>query len=737
MTLVSVPRGSRFVTHVLALALALALAPATAFLPAFAGPASAACPPLVLQPYITVPASAPVEVVAADFTGDGIPDLAATEASTGTIGIFPGIAPGGTFASRIPVAVGDAPFGIATGDLDADGYLDLVIGNIGANTVQVVRGLGSGTFAAPVSFPAGSRPYEVALGDFNSDGIPDVAVANNGEATIRVLIAGNDGAGHWDGTFLPGVAYPTTQLSLAIVAGDYTNDGILDLVATEYSVGSVALFIGNGAGGIGDGTFKPPLHASAGPEPYDLATGDFNEDGKLDLAIANGDAGGLKVMLGTGTGLFPVVNSYLQGTSLSGVAVADFDGDGITDLAASSVLSNALHLMRGIGADGVGNGSYEGPFSISDCCYNVHVIAADLDLDGKPDAVTCGYNSNTLSVFLDGCVPDPNKPVITDIRDVPNDQGGKVYVTWLRSALDATGGPVNSYRVWRLVPPAGTAAMAFAARAASDPTIRREIRTRADGVTEVLFWEALATLPAQRLAGYGYTAATPQDSMRGSNPWFTYRISALTANIEQFYDSEPDSGYSVDNIGPGRPGGFHASTGGTGTTLRWDPSPDADFEKFELHRSSHPEFIPSPATLVAEVTTTEYVDTTWDAWTYKLAARDEHGNVGEWASVDVAATTGLPGRPGTTWLAPPAPNPVRGALDVHYSLASRGPLSLVLFDQAGRRMRTLARGVHPAGEAHVTWDARNDAGSLVAPGLYYLELIAGGRRFVERVALVR
>ena len=728
-------------SHVLARATLLTLLASLSVPPA--GPQAATCPPVAFTPRSSYgTGSGPVEAVAlADFTGDGIPDLAVTEEG-GTVGVLPGLAsagvPNGQFGSRIGTSVGGTPHGIATADLDADGRPDLVLGNVGTHTVQVLRGLGAGTFAAPLSFPAGSRPYEVLTGDFNEDGVVDIATANNGQNSIRVLIGGNDGTGHWNGTFAPAVAYATQELSLAIASGDFNEDGITDLAATESFAQSIAIFLGNGSAGVGDGTFQPALHLVDGAQPYDLTTGDFNEDGHVDLAVASGSTGRLEVFLGNGAAQFPTSTTYLNGVNCSGVAAGDVDGDGILDLMVSAVVEAKLYALPGNGAGGVGNGTFGAAQVFEDCCFPVHVIAADLNADGLADAVTCRYQGSGVSVFLAGCVPDPNRPSITDVRDVPNDQGGKVYVTWLKSALDVTGGPVNSYRVWRLVPPAGAAAMAFAVRAAeAGPTIRREIRIRADGVTEVQFWEALATLPAQRLDGYGYTAATPQDSMKGSNPYSTYRISALTANIDVFYDSDPDSGYSVDNIKPGKVSGLTASTGGTGTTLQWDPSSDADFERFELHRSSDPEFTPTPATLVAALTATEYLDPTWDGWTYKLAALDEHGNVGDWASVEVAATTGVPGRPGTTWLATPAPNPVREALDVHFSLATRGDVSLVLFDQAGRRMRTLARGVHPAGEAHVTWDARDDAGSRVAPGLYYLELKAGGRRFVERVALVR
>src|SRR5262249_11990199 len=145
-------------------------------------------------------------------------------------------------------------------------------------------------------------------------------------------------------------------------------------------------------------------------------------------------------------------------TSCSGVALADLDGDGILDLLASTAVSpNVLYLLPGQGSGGVGDGTFGLATTLADCCFSVHVATADLDKDGKPDALTCDYNSNTVSVFMDGCVPDPNAPHITRIRDVPNDQGGKVFITWTRSAFDATGGPVNAYRVWRQVPPGAPA----------------------------------------------------------------------------------------------------------------------------------------------------------------------------------------------------------------------------------------------------------------------------------------
>jgi hypothetical protein len=253
------------------------------------------------------------------------------------------------------------------------------------------------------------------------------------------------------------------------------------------------------------------------------------------------------------------------------------------------------------------------------------------------------------------------------------------------------------------------------------------------------YWEALATLPAQRLPGYGYTAATPQDSLPDSNPLFTYRITATTANVDVFYDSDPDSGYSVDNIPPSVPGSLTATWHAGGAQLHWQANSDADFEHYAVYRSEDPAFTPSAATLVASPLTNAFDDASpHPSATYRLAAVDKHGNPSAYATVNMGAVTGVgDGRPGTTWLASPWPNPARGPFDLRYGLAREGRVTLVVMDAQGRRVRTLADGVRPAGDAVIRWDARDESGAAVGAGLYWLDFRAGPQHLVQRFALVR
>ena len=713
---------------------------------------AATCPAVSVRERVSYPVgTGPVEVAAGDFTGDGVLDLALTQSNypvgPGSIQVLPGHAvggiPDGTFEGPITTPLGGIPLGLVAADLDHDGHLDLIVGNWGSNAVQVLRGLGAGTFATPLLLPAGAQPYEIVTGDFNSDGVTDIAAADNAQNSVQVLIAGkNPGTGAWDGTFAAAVAYATSNLPLSIAAGDFTSDGITDLVCTESFNSTVALFIGAGSGGVGNGTFLPALHVPAGLEPYDIGTGDFNADGRLDLVVVSGALDGVRVLLGTGTGFFPVVTSYLVGSTCTGVAVADFDQDGIDDIAVTNSsafgATNQMSVLRGLGSGGAGNGTFDTPVSYDNCCTPVHPITADVDGNGRADVVSCEYTSNGVAVFLDGCSTPAGPPAIVRIRDVPNDEGGKVFMTWTRSSFDIPGGAVNAYRVWRQVPPEAVVSLSLTAGGDLPADIRRQVVTHADGTTDLVFWEALATLPAQRLAGYGYTAATPQDSILGSNPRFTFYVSALTSNIDRFYDSAPDSGYSVDNLSPAAPSGLLVARSGGAAQLDWAPSNAADFAMFRIYRSYDPAFVPSASTLLATLTTPSYHDPEGMTASYRIAAVDAHGNASPYTS-SIMATTGVgpAGVPLTTALAAPRPNPVRGVLDVRLSLAHASYVSLAVYDQFGRRVRGLLEESRPAGDIRLRWDTRDDAGHRVAPGVFFLRMRADGREQVRQLSVMR
>src|SRR5439155_21714632 len=161
--------------------------------------------------------------------------------------------------------------------------------------------------------------------------------------------------GNGDGTFQPQKVFAQGyRLGNAAVAGDFNGDGKLDLAATDFLTGDVLIFLGNG-----DGTFQQPLRVpvalQAGPgilspgSSLGLALGDFRRSGKLDLAVANPGSNSVFILLGNGDGTFQKPAPYATGFAPDSLVAADFDGDGTLDLAVSNSGGTDISILKGNG----------------------------------------------------------------------------------------------------------------------------------------------------------------------------------------------------------------------------------------------------------------------------------------------------------------------------------------------------------------------------------------------------
>lgn len=284
-------------------------------------------------------------IVSGDFEGDGKPeDLAVTNYSDNTVSVL--LKNGdGTFKqavyNNIPVNhTVPGPIGIVVGDFDGRLYpngqpiLDLAVANQLDNSVGILLGSsnGDGTFSPGSNFGSvGANPYALAVGDFDGNGKADLAVATSGDASVYILLGNGDGKFHpateWP---IPGVAHGVP----AIAAGDFNADGKPDLAVTNYSSkdNTVNILLGDGFGNF-SGAKDSPI--SVGLEPMGVVSGDFNRDGKADLAVADHGSNAVSVLLGRGDGSFtPAPDPSIQvGTSPTGIALGDFNGDGWPDLA--------------------------------------------------------------------------------------------------------------------------------------------------------------------------------------------------------------------------------------------------------------------------------------------------------------------------------------------------------------------------------------------------------------------
>ena len=345
-------------------------------------------------------------MVAADFTGDGVPDLAVSNTTilpfgsglfgpptiNGTISILPGKGDG-TFLA--PVQYNPAPQPIsflATADFNGDGRPDLVFlepVTQAPTEIGVMLGNADGTMQSPHLYPSGDTPGSPALADFNGDGFPDLVLTNAGfNADVSVML------GNGDGSFQAGVTYPTSTNSSSVAVGDVNGDGRPDLVVGNGGGGGLLIFLGNG-----DGTFQSALTSSnAFAGGGNVALGDFNNDGKLDAVVGPS----LTVFLGNGDGTFKGAGSYGPAAPFQAqgpIAVADLNGDGNLDLvvaAGNSPLkgTNVYVLL------GNGDGTFRAPVSYTiggTSPVAISVATGDLNGDGKPDVVVADGNSSTTT----------------------------------------------------------------------------------------------------------------------------------------------------------------------------------------------------------------------------------------------------------------------------------------------------------------------------------------------------
>lgn len=313
-------------------------------------------------------------------------------------------------------------------DSNRDGKLDVAIlahskvGN--ATLTESYLGNGNGTFTPLKAYPGPGIPYAIRAGDFNGDGNPDLAIgflAHKGTGGIVSTLLGNG-----DGTFGNPHNVQVARRVDQLVTGDFNGDGKLDVAATtgqDFShAADVELLLGNG-----DGSLQAPIVVSTFPyyTPA-LTTADLNHDGKLDLVTLGGDSTGanqvLTVLLGNGDGTFQSAVTYTDGTNQkpAGIAVADVDGDGNLDVIAPA--TPGLDVFYG-----TGSGTLTGPNSISMFLTPSAVAAIDIFGNGREDLVAGIYNGSlgiavnngnkNFSVQYMGVSDDPGIPQIGDFNN--------------------------------------------------------------------------------------------------------------------------------------------------------------------------------------------------------------------------------------------------------------------------------------------------------------------------------
>jgi hypothetical protein len=290
-------------------------------------------------------------------------------------------------------STGSNPYSVTVGDFNNDTRLDIVVANYRSNNVSVLLGHGGGTFRNQMTFSTSSLPSSVAVGDFNNDTRLDIVVANSGTNNVSVLL-GSSNVVFVNQTMLT-TGNGSQPRSFAI--GDFNNDNRMDIGVANSGNHNIGIFLG-----YGNMSFANQVTYSTGSysSPHSVALGDFNNDTRLDIVVANYGSGNVGVFLGYENGSFENQMTYLTGAEPFFVAVGDFNNDTILDIVVANQDTNNLGILLGYG-----NGTFESVMLLS-MGYGSHpfsVVVGDFNNDRKLDFAVANNGTDSLSILLQAC----------------------------------------------------------------------------------------------------------------------------------------------------------------------------------------------------------------------------------------------------------------------------------------------------------------------------------------------
>ena len=382
-------------------------------------------------------------IAARDLDGDGAVDLVVSDHPGRRIGVFYGLG-GGRFAAPVLHVVGLSPVFVSIGDVSSDGFLDLVVSNLDDSSLTILRRLDVRSYRTE-TVPTDGPPSMSAIGDLTGDGVNDLVVSVFSRASVSVYPGRSNGSlgdeiqlgtsglplrplivnvNPADGVAndLVVTAVLGDRLSLifganglpvgslnydagvpiaeAVATGDFDNDGIAELAAGGGGASSVMISTLNDSPATRTRALVPQLRIDTPQPPVNLVDGDFNGDGKLDLAVAMGGGVTIYANRSDSAGLrfepIPTTGFLISAVGAYEIAAGDLDGDRLLDLVISSFTEDKVKILLAVNADFEYAAT---PIEIAVAGQPIGIALADFDGDGDLDVAVSRSAVGFVNVY--------------------------------------------------------------------------------------------------------------------------------------------------------------------------------------------------------------------------------------------------------------------------------------------------------------------------------------------------
>ncbi|MFC1724587.1 FlgD immunoglobulin-like domain containing protein [candidate division KSB1 bacterium] len=422
-----------------------------------------------------------------------------------------------------------------------------------------------------------------------------------------------------------------------------------------------------------------------------------------------------------------------------------------TSQAKISALLDTLKNYLPIQTSGRGAG---GPYAPTDPSLNAAESAAAhnywfVNRDGSLGIHNPIYAKQLLETSIADMRKSTDRGKLIGITDVPEDQGYQVRVRWYKFMNDAA--PTNAvlnYSLWRLVDGSVSKSSNVIEVNSLKEMASKLDAAKGDALVKVAgsgYWDYVASVPASGADQYSYVAPTLVNSVGTDIEYSYFYISGHTADPTDYYVTDVDSGYSVDNMAPSTPKGLLAKIEESDVVLSWDVSVDTDIKYFAVYRSDTEGFDPAGVEPVGYATTNSFADATLSVdgtYYYAVSAVDFSDNQSDYSAKLTFVVTGVD--PETGALLPDEfgikqnfPNPFNPSTQIKYQLPEAASVTIKVYNILGKEIRTLVNAKESAGYKTVMWDGLDNNGVPVASGIYLYRIKAGQFNATKRMVFIK